>query len=87
MSKLGNMFREFEKKSQKIIIQEEIKILERPKTKVVLTADRTKNKFKLAKQIHKLLINNAKRPKYQQKILIEKYRSTFKDLELYENRE
>jgi len=66
-------------------LQEEIEILERLKTKVVLT-DKTKNKFQLANQIHKLLINDAKRPKYQQKILIEIYRSTFNDLKLYENR-
>lgn len=72
---------------KKIIVQEEIEIPKKLKAKVVLTADRTRNKFQLANQIYKKLINDAKRPKYQQKILIEKYRSTFKDLELYENRE
>lgn len=67
-------------------LQEEIEIPKKPKTKVVLTADRTRNKFQIANKITKLLINDAKLPKNQQKILIEKYRSTLKDLELYKNR-
>lgn len=79
----------FKKKSQfeikNIDLQEEIEIPKRPKIKVVL-GDRTRNKFQLANKIYKLLRNDAKLPKNQQKILIEKYRSTFNDLELYKNR-
>ncbi len=70
---------------KKIIIQDEIEIPKKLKAKVVL-ADRTKNKFQLAKEIYKDLIDDAKLPKNQQKILIEKYRSTKNDLELYKNR-
>jgi len=46
-------------------------------------ADRKKDKIQLANQISKKLINDAKLPKNQQKILMEKYRSIDKDLDLY----
>jgi len=70
--------------SQKVVVQEvkkiapEVTIQEVKKKKIV--ADRTKGKAQLAKQINKLLIDDTKRPKNQQQILIEKYRSTLNDL-------
>lgn len=92
MSKLVNMFKEFEEEKQEEIKPKKIvsksimtpEAIERPKIKIL--ADRKKNKIQLANKIHKLLINDAKLPKNQQKILMEKYRSTIKDLELYVTR-
>jgi len=89
MSKLGDMFREFEEQEQEEIKPEKKK----PKTIMIpdeiipartkIFADRKKDKIQLANQISKKLINDAKLPKNQQKILMEKYRSIDKDLDLY----
>lgn len=73
--------------SQKVVVQEvkkitpevEISTIQEVKKKKIV-ADRIKNKTQLAKQIHKLFIDDTKRPKNQQKIVIEKYRSTLNDL-------
>lgn len=86
-------FSQFQKKEEpKEIVQEpiiahdEIIPAVTKKKRIKVLADRKKNKFQIADRIHKLLVNDAKRSKAQQKILMEKYRSTLKDLELYETR-